>query len=373
MTANRGAVSMLQTQVAVEFGNLKRARSAMCAKHISDDVRERVRARFESQLLNLESRLDGLDGGDDGARWGELKAIGDDAAELFAELLEFIEGALARSAGIDRGVCDVVDGLLCELSHETTTPWAQLSILGEREEVHSLADIVRVRFPEFTVWAAPIAAHEFGHVVARSKAYIDAELTRLDAPWRELFCDVYGTYAVGPAFACSSVLLRFRPTGGMGDAEHPPDERRVHVVLDTLRWLDSLDNRRPYANVLKKLEGAWRAARRAAGERESLPGPDADNLEFQAAQFRAKLEANVGTARYTGWDRARDLATALVNGDGNVGRPDSVRDLLNAAWHWRIRSRQAEADALADVENRALEAARLASRRALTATKGKPE
>ena len=300
--------------------------------------------------------------GDPAICWEELGSISEDAGDLLAECLAFLEGALVRSAGIDEGVCDIVDRLLDELSHFTEVPWARLSILGDDDHVFALADIVRVRFPEFTLWGVPVAGHEFGHVVSRATPVIAQALAALgpDEPrWRELFSDLYATWTLGPAFACTTVLTRFRPAHAPRSATHPPDAERVHVVLRTLEFLHD-ESGSPYGLALTTLRRAWGAG----GLADELSAEIRDGLDYTADQLLGKLRVAAPLAAYAGWADARDFARLLAERaepPPACAHGVAMRDVLNAAWHSRLRGWSAGTLDLERLDARVLALARVAA------------
>ena len=349
--------SVLLAQVAIERGNLQRAREALAAEAIDEGLRAAVHVRFNTRLKEIERKLDGVErcaiSPPLDACWSALEDAAQRSRELLAECLAFLEGALIRSAGIDRGVCAVADGLLQELSRLSEVPWARLTILGEDDRVFSLADIVRLRFPEFTVWAIPVAAHEFGHVAVRTHAGLKAKLpawTERDPRAEELFADVFATYVLGPAFACTTVMLRFSPLDASRGARHPRDAQRVHAVLDVLDRLDKLEGDRPYALALDRLGATWEASLEAASQR---PSAAEEVLRFLVDDMFANLELEVPLARYATWDQARELAGQLT------ARPAAadLRDVLNAAWHARLKGWHRAQPTIEELESAGLELA----------------
>jgi ribosomal protein L29 len=89
---------------------------------------------------------------------------------------------------------------------------------------------------------ALVLGHEVGHHVETDFRLTETlrQVTQADQdPWHswlsEIFADVYGTLATGPAFA--RALADFIPTGKLaqhGNAEYPPAELRIRVVAETL-------------------------------------------------------------------------------------------------------------------------------------------
>jgi hypothetical protein len=350
--------SVLQAQAAQAAGNLARAQKMLNLSQLSgvlpagvrDSLQDRLRAQQrEIAALAEATRPDTADGG----RWRELEQLTGDAEKELAESLGFLEGALIRGAGLDDGICAIADALLDELSDGTRIDWARLTILAAEEQFAPRAGIIHLRFPEFTVWALPLAAHEFGHLVAQELRDLKAdgtyrqpvadEIARAGAGashQRELFADVFATYALGPAFACTSVLLRFSPARAASTdtgRSHPNDGKRVAAILRTLRWLSRREDpvTRPYDGIAASLEATWMAAVRAGEGGELAAAGIADVAYLVDAAYVPVLDARLEAARYSGWGRALQLS-ALLDREGRGDVAPRVADVLNAAWHRRL-------------------------------------
>jgi hypothetical protein len=295
-----------------------------------------------------------------------------EGAGLFGEYVDFIGGVALRNTGIDHGVCQMADDLVArlyrigstELFHSMTLPTRRVA--SER----TVARIIRMGFPEWTVWAVPLGAHEFGHVVINDsdlRSSIDDAGQRwgFDPPVLDtLFADAFATSVMGPAYAYAAILLNLDPCGEDAEARAAarrsgaarscpvasPDSRRAHVILRTLELMGEADS--SYEGVRRTLVEAWTETLEAFGLAFELDG-EATQLD-KCAKFiwdflSTRASHVIYTAgRYAELDSWPDLLTPRpVNGDGDgdgdgsdpragMRRELEVRDVLNMAWRERI-------------------------------------
>lgn len=344
---------------------------------------------------------------------------------IFAECLEYIGGLALRdktfkqSAGLEQRICQVADELIRKCAVESTnTAWHSLTVPALQESLtKTLARIIRLRFPEWTIWSLPLTAHEYGHVVFKDRLnmkrrekhrdpwdwpssieragellsssqrrFRNEERSRLATdnaapPWpprtgrdreddpedvkqradlyyEEFLADAFAAYTMGPAYACSMVLLRFNPvTAYDEDDGHPADAWRAHIVFSMLRRMDAeKPDEKPYRWVIEQLEGCWRAMLDGARPTGSLEECDKRRIEtlvddiwtifdqalLPAARYPRSTKGNVeGSWRVAQqwaekWDehiRNHEYAKEI----SGVLRTHTLRDALNAAWLCRLR------------------------------------
>ncbi|MCU0896357.1 MAG: hypothetical protein MUC55_02535 [Burkholderiales bacterium] len=347
-----------------------RARDALELPVLDAKLSGRVAARFDRELTRLAAAHSALQGmvtrGEPlDACWRELRKLDKDAGRVFEESLVFIQGALVRHARLDDGVCGLTDALLDDLSEWADISWGRFTVLATSEFYTDVAEIIRIRYPEASVWAMPLAAHEFGHFLGpelrqhRDDGYVypfqellkaadAARTTGLHTEeWhhaQEHFADVLATYALGPAFAAAFITLRMNAgSAHENPLTHPSGARRVHGILWTLGRMEQRDAtplQRPFADVIVLLRGLWEESLRGAGRPDKLAGPEASLVKERAAAF-FDLIADATPARlaYTGADWLR--ATGLVaDGLSPTALPGLItrRDVLNAAWLARLQA-----------------------------------
>ena len=253
-----------------------------------------------------------------------------------------------RAEKLDDGLFLIADELIWELANGVFAH-PPITILAESEYTGYRARIIRLRYPA-SIWDLPIAAHEFGHVFASEVRPLDfrelAKDKKVDAKLlEEHFADIFATYALGPAFACTMILHRFDPSNAHPAFEwsHPGDAKRVYCILETLRkmedsrgwgsWLPWVDE-----NVRKP----WEASLTAVDQRRDLDRKVVEELdrwlEKVLGLFEGGLIQNVKYANES-WNRAHVLADRLRKEEppeSVLDKNDTVRDLLNAAWYCRI-------------------------------------
>jgi hypothetical protein len=380
MEGSIAPASLFAVRVDASIAAVDSAKEALTATAIDSGLTSRVDRRFRYRLDETRERLIAL--GAQGAAvespspemWEALKGLDDEARGAFRESLAFIEGALVRSARVDRGVCEVADALLYTLARGAEVSWARLTILAEDEFLDQFADIVRLRYPDFSVWSLPVAAHEFGHVVGRKLSYtgpggdeVFPIRQLLDAGdvtpehFSELFSDFFATYTLGPAYACTCLLLRAAPIGVADDPaeSHPSWRRRAELILSTLKTLEADAN----DYMLSQVRRAWRAV--IGAEQGSLDDNTRGQVAWLRRGFMSVLNTHASDLRYTESVQVVALATWLTQPDAPQV-PDfafSIQEVLNAAWRCRLEQWDQWGAIRGDVEPRALEACLVAARR----------
>ena len=241
--------------------------------------------------------------------WQLYKEIYEDSQEVFSECLEYMSGLALRDRGFDQKICDIADKLIVACGKDwNNLTWQSLTVLAAQEKLgQTLARIIRLRFPEWTIWTLPFTAREFAHVALHAnqneavlefvKRQVD-ELTkkeprlvkerqanspadtieRLEMRARryaknhihELVADAFATYTLGPAYACAAILLRLSPIEGGADGfDHPTDAKRAEVILGILKRMnvrepEQMSSQPPFTDIIKRLEDEWNAARERA-------------------------------------------------------------------------------------------------------------
>ncbi len=323
--------------------------------------------------------------------WGKVNELIDSARPLQREALEFLGGWLVRQQELDRepesltnlphagiSICDLADTMLGDYAQRTGVNWAARTVLGIDPFLEIRTDIIRVRFPDWSLWNLPLMAHEFGHLVARSTPafrdyqseqaeqafesyprpdledstrYIQARRSHLD----EFFADVFATYTLGPAFVCDVIFLQFKPVEAyVWRGGHPSYQERVQVILQTLRYMNEKSRIRGcYTWLLDQVEQGWDAA---VSECQVTP-VDKTVYDFQLAQslrWGRKLCRLVDTFYHLGayytperWFCAQKIAERLLKLpvpalqemiDIAEREEMALDDILNALWYARVRN-----------------------------------
>jgi hypothetical protein len=333
-------------------------------------LRERVYVRFEKLIKKQEAALKQLKEDLEVnvsfiECWGSFRAIRQQCTSLFRECLAFLEGALSRWAKIDGGLCEIADAMLDEISHQADIHWGRFTIMAEGEFFADMAEIIRLRFPEVSIWNLPVAGHEFGHFVAQElkaprgngtfrfpfQEFLEREsmgLAKLEADRKraylnEYFADLFAVYALGPAYACTCVLLRFDPgTAYRVSTSHPSAAKRVHWMLQVLRKMDQAEGglTPPYHGITEHLQDLWQKSLVAAGQPAALDQEDAVQLDGWLDELYAVADSELPRVRYGGYLRAQGLSVQLSPekyNDPVLQGDETLPDALNAAWLCRLQ------------------------------------
>jgi hypothetical protein len=288
--------------------------------------------------------------------WASLQKTASSADPIFAEYVELLGGVALRDTGLDEGISAVVDELW-----RTFVPGGGKSNFiaipsRQRDLKHTLARIIRVMLPDWTIWTLPATALEFWVVVAsvdigdslKAKlGNLSAEgAPEIDLSRMEYLGDAYATYTMGPSYALLAVSLMLDPAI---DAH----QDRVRAVLHMLECMDNKASEldQPYKSVRRQLLKAWNAAR-AQFNREQL-NLDIDDPSSAAtsdpdgAPVRVVVDALWDTLRSLTsagfvvdvWNEVQDWVPKLLSGGENeisIAAGAEIRHVLSAGWLARV-------------------------------------
>jgi hypothetical protein len=269
---------------------------------------------------------------------------------LFREALAWLQ-AQNRPALDAEGPAVLARALVSELSEACGLDIVPVIAADVQDSFTDFVQIIRLRFPSADVWDVPVIAHEFGHFAAYrltappqdgpARAQKVHEFVRERLAGRpsfehagltyranELFADVFATYALGPAFGLSALLLRFKVAEAYNDsdAKHPSYAARAVVVLETMERLSQEDQ--ALGRVYEWLSVRWQQLLRSA-----LSPTDLIGIKDIAADLLDIVREIARNARYGGWLTAGDrLQAAFFAPDLAPNYAFTSRDLLNAAW-----------------------------------------
>ena len=266
--------------------------------------------------------------------------------EVFSEYLDLLIGLVLRDSGFDEGICRIADELIVQdIDAVGTERWRSLTIPARHEALKmTMARIIRLGFPEWTVWTLPLTAHEFGHVVvsivAKLHEYVkeQAEMTGItENHLQELLADGFAAYTMGPAYAYAAILLRLNPLRAFQEGDqHPADRKRAHVIFTMLRMRQN-PVKRPYDELLQTLSKEWEdAIQQAQQPQGQLDVAEAERLDGWVAWLQQFLDdADLPDIP---WDHVQKWKDQFLEGTGET-IPQGVRwrDVLNAAWAARMK------------------------------------
>jgi hypothetical protein len=317
-------------------------------------------ARLVSQSTRVARQSSQLkDGTVTNDSWSTLRGYDEDCSQLFGECLAFLQAARSRGHDVEADLCEIADALLDELvGMLADIKWSRFTVLASEDYFSDFAQIIRLRFPFCGIWDLPVCAHELGHFVAGR-----LNLPRPDGshqlPFQEFktafkergeewvyyleeyFADIFASFVLGPAYACTCLLLRFDPASAHreSDRRHPSYAKRAYAIVQTLRRMstegDSKGDFKAAADLLTEL---WNKALRSAGESETIP--EQNVVEGLVRELYQMLSSGVPGGRFNRWKLA-NKQTAWLDSSGprpGVKAADfRISDLLNSAWLCRLK------------------------------------
>lgn len=352
--------------LGARIGALRRALRLAWPEAAGDDAAlyERVAPRMSLRVENLARQLDGLGAALEAGQpldgcWAGYDALSLACEPLFDECLVIRQGAAARREGLDDGICNLADHLLAEICSDADISWRRFTVLATGESYTHVSDVIRVRFPQVSLWDLPVVAHELGHHA--SLRLEQPTIGRFVVPFEELertwagrmapalleeyFADAFASVTLGPAYACTCLLLRFDPAdAGAVGGDHPADRDRAHVILAVLgRTADELSpaEGEELRRVLAGIRATWESAPGAYPLDDGTGGDHPEQLTKLAHALYARLRDALPTAARYGEQvnlRGRALAERLLDPDYiPAPAPDDRMTLaLNAGWRARL-------------------------------------
>lgn len=316
--------------------------------------------------------------------WGRYRELVDDRDQfaVFQEYVDVAAGLSLRRTGMDEHFCAMADWL-----SDHWTPVVSLSYwfaIPARQDPQAKPSIIRLEFPEWTIWALPLFAHEFGRMLVDEYSEFQELVEDLlgpipadpqrdpddDAVARERrartarirtsIADVFGTYVMGPAYACACLLLRLDPAEiGQPRQEHCCDRLRAQVVLATLNRVNP-GIQSNLGDIIVTLRESWTTALTQLGPTQPDEGEmrlvelvvarTVDALELIEEQSETPIkfddeawgQAQEQAKKYFGdlapgagpppeADRAGSTAAPTFKLDGVT-----LPEVLNAAWSQRL-------------------------------------
>ncbi|MFZ0930928.1 MAG: hypothetical protein WAN11_20145 [Syntrophobacteraceae bacterium] len=291
-------------------------------------------------------------------------------ANLFKESLALVGGARLRQCGtthqgaVDNGLCALADALINTVPGPEKSNWNCFTVLASGEFIDRMDHVIRVRFPETSIWNLPVVAHEFGHYAGAKLSntsrtadeypileFLKKESGGDDAAFRvmhEYMADVFATYWLGPCYPCTCILLRFDPTAAYEEQPpHPSPAKRIYGMLKVLKQIDKPDRFgiRYLTRIIEMLEQYWRLSLSAVGEEEDIETALPDDETQRAAErveglynkfYEESPEIHYKSQR---WKEVLKIRGELLeNRDFEPNVCLSISDMLNAAWLVRMEN-----------------------------------
>jgi len=268
--------------------------------------------------------------------------------KIFSEYIDLLGGIALRDAQFDAGICQVADELI-RTFQSTRKYGEQLRVIpaGNEAVKMTLARIIRLRFPEWTIWALPFTAHEFwdmgpnNHLQGWLANEIKGAVEQRD---QGCLADAFATYMMGPAYAYATIVLLLAPHMPFESrGDRPADDVRAHVILAMLKQMQTKYGALSpmYDDVCQQLAVAWNAAKEQAGAAGDQPAHVADDIpraDILVTALWKVLEKNVSAPMtLEAWAQVNHLKKDLLAGSSSDLPPGiELRQVLNAAWLARV-------------------------------------
>jgi hypothetical protein len=338
-----------------------------------------VNARFTGENSTLQKQCSQLrgdvesllkrvrDAGDDKPRqrgfWTDYEKLLDERARpLFGEYVDFLGGLTMRDTGLDDRVCEMTDVLLGRFN----------AIIGDFVPIPSrkaalssaLDSVIKLGFPEWSIWGVPLVAHEVGlalkdsHEVKKLQEEFAGEATKEQLA--ELYADVFGAYTLGPAYGYAALLLRLHPHHDepIRDTE-AKDVDRARLILLALE--SAGDPGTGYQTEVARLKDTWTEAvvTKAAPGREAQAEADArgpvaeidwiDNFVATAREY-LKDRRSLRAFDERRWTEAQTTWQELKDGRAMFDDDVDLLAVLNHAWAARLQDASAVGELTQQVE-----------------------
>jgi hypothetical protein len=290
----------------------------------------------------------------------------DDGASPYRRLLRFEQRAqilcneayalrLARviRETIDQGFCVIADKLLSDLAIAVAFRLPQIATIAESDQFHTLSQVIKIRYPANSIWDLPVLAHEFAHSFGphwKTGGYpgfhpMEDFLVKgtLGSPaiHEELFCDLFGVYTLGPAYACSCVLAHLNPTLSTDTKTHPSHLKRAWWVVRAFEKLGEVvpdpESQNRFFFFTARLKHFWQSSL-AADNCEDVGGEEVQALSHSIDELFGVFQAHLALAAYIQPQRAWALMAALSSNEVVLLSKIrfTLRDVVNAAWLTRL-------------------------------------
>jgi hypothetical protein len=355
--------------------SLKSVLSAGLNARLHKRIGTSLESRLTSQLTDLRTRRSKITADPIPATvWNAVGNTGQ-IDRLFDECLTFIQAARMRGPDVSPDLSEITDLLFEELAEKMNgTRWQSYSTFSSEDSYDGGTDIVRLRYPLCDIWDLPVTVHEFGHFMSQRligkatpssstlpfQQYKTDFLERMRQPqsqagngplpdskgvdwWTyldEMFADAFATYALGPAFACTCITLRFDPVNARTemDGRHPSYSRRAYIIFQTLKRMDNEPGQRSQMKeAIGLLEKRWKQLCEAAGVTDGLPdkeeqawiGPEVSNIY-------GILTSSAPELRFAAWKNAVQQQASLLKQPNDAIDNLPIAQLLNTAWILRM-------------------------------------
>jgi hypothetical protein len=378
VTALEDPVNELRSAATLEEAEV--AKSDTVTNAIHQLLKNAVSAEFGDRLERLQAlwNVVGVAGGEGEAEsaeemqaaWSQyIDSFHKSSEQLFEEYVDLVSGVAIRDTGLDRGISRLAEDMLKPGETIGSFTWNTLTVPAREEALAvTAARIVRLGFPEWTIWTLPLTAYELGSDYADSDRKVAEKVVHaLGGDPGELFvlvADAFATYFLGPAYACAEILMRLNPAEAFSGSRLIA--KRAAVILSVLRQMSKnapgIEDH--YAEITSRLAVEWADALRQTGWDGSVDGDAAEawpglrqltglmdeeqeTIDRLLRAFEPLVYAWI-VSDIAVWPNVEEWAAKLKNGQellaSDLGGLAELRYVLNAAWRARIAVRPGETD-----------------------------
>lgn len=338
------AVEQAQTCLR-DIGKILRAMTLVDLHQWRNALSENLQV-CDTVLVRIEALRKELDDGKAPPRkvWDKLRALHHHSCRaLFADYVDLLSGMVLRDTHLDDMVCAITDDFLAELASP------RLVLPSRRSELPTVfKDLVKIGFPEWTIWDVPLAAHHTGTWRANLTLPSQPGLRELlpgrsDEVQRCLFADIFATRVAGPAYACAMLLLHLDPaSAAVPEPGVVTDHERARVIGRALTFPEPPDE---FTAFIKRIVTDWDDAVAQIVD-PAAASNDTGALDAFVEGVRVLLESRRGSLYGAKkWQAAKERLAPLLLGDDAAEleqepaeqeqSPGKIVDLLNAAWALR--------------------------------------
>ena len=261
------------------------------AKVLNGDLTERIKKPTDHlSALNLLLTTNQSDF----VAWNKFREASKESQAIFAEYVDFLSGLALRDAGFDESISRMAEYLIrtYKTNRAPIYEWMALPTTGRETVAKTLARIIRVGFPEWTVWALPFTAHAFWHVTARHD--FAGDLPDIPERFQTCLADAFATYTMGPAYAYACFFLSLNPLEPYEADPQPSsksgaattlvgDDTRATAILTMLDEMSAQSQADTgYQPIRERLSAMWTAAMSRAHAKEPTAQAANDSAEIKA-------------------------------------------------------------------------------------------
>lgn len=283
--------------------------------------------------------------------WTTLKEL----SGAWIEYLDYLLALCLRYDGLDQAVCQIGDALITELK-DCIEALGAIAVPGRDNIARFEPNLVFLRFPECTLWALPLAAHDLWYVAINDPGF-NREFNRYakerlpdKGAWSQrpslpviekCLADAFATYLMGPSYACAALLLVLDPFRTI-------DQQRAAAILHVLEGGNGPDH---FASIRGKLGKLWEHATAHDPDAVRELDPVLQHWVTTLVSYLAKSKWPASPAfEIAGWlSTGEAWANALLDG-GQEPPLDgmNLRHALSAAWVARVERQQRNVTDIAD-------------------------